>query len=165
MPILDPNVVEFFSSSTEQSRRLGMQLGAVLGAGDVICLEGDLGAGKTTLAQGIAAGWGSPDNVTSPTFVLVNLYARPDGARLAHLDAYRLESAEEAEVLDLETLQEGGPLVVEWAEKIEGALPDERLWVKLSWVGEERRRIEMSPQGTHYKAMLEDFQEAVFGLA
>jgi hypothetical protein len=76
--------------------------GALLQAGDLIGLSGDLGAGKTTFVQG-SAGWGSLDLVTSPTFVLVNVYRRGDDAarRLYHLDAYRLDSAAEAEELDL----------------------------------------------------------------
>ena len=82
MPILDPHSLEFISRSAEQTRRVGMRLGGMVGSGDVICLVGDLGSGKTTFIQGFAAGWGSLDPVTSPTFVLVNLYRRPEGARL-----------------------------------------------------------------------------------
>ena len=81
MPILDQHSFEFISRSTEQTRRLGMRLGALLRSGDVICLAGELGSGKTTLVQGIASGWGSLDQVTSPTFVLVNVYRGPDGQR------------------------------------------------------------------------------------
>jgi len=80
-PILDQNSFEIISRSSEQTRRVGMRLGALLKPGDVVCLQGDLGAGKTTLVQGIAAGWGSLDSVSSPTFVLVNLYRRLDGSR------------------------------------------------------------------------------------
>ncbi|MCJ7623702.1 MAG: tRNA (adenosine(37)-N6)-threonylcarbamoyltransferase complex ATPase subunit type 1 TsaE, partial [Anaerolineaceae bacterium] len=72
MPILDPNTFEFFSRSPGQTRRVGIRLGALLQVGDLVCLSGDLGSGKTTLMQGITQGWGSPDLVTSPTFVLVN---------------------------------------------------------------------------------------------
>jgi tRNA threonylcarbamoyladenosine biosynthesis protein TsaE len=101
MPILDPHSLEFISRSAEQTRRVGMRLGALVDGGDVVCLVGDLGSGKTTFVQGLAAGWGSLDPVTSPTFVLVNLYRRPEGARLYHLDAYRLSGASEAADLDL----------------------------------------------------------------
>ena len=97
MPILDANSVEFFSHGSDQTRRVGMRLGALLAPGDVICLSGELGAGKTTLVQGIARGWGSLDAVSSPTFVLVNMYRRPDRQVLSHLDAYRMRSAQEAE--------------------------------------------------------------------
>jgi tRNA threonylcarbamoyladenosine biosynthesis protein TsaE len=165
MPILNANAVELFSNSVDQSRRLGIQLGSMLQVGDLICLEGDLGTGKTTLMQGIAAGWGSADSVTSPTFVLIKIYERGDESRLAHMDAYRLEGPAEAESLDLDALLSNGPLVVEWAEKIDGALPDERLWLKLFWVEEDRRRFEVTPFGERYEELLEEFQEAVFGLA
>lgn len=165
MPILSANATEVFSNSVEQTRRLGMQLGALLETGDLICLEGELGSGKTTLMQGIAAGWGSSDSVTSPTFVLVNIYRRPDGAQLAHMDAYRLENAAEGEALDVDNLLEAGPLVVEWAEKIEGALPAERLSLKLFAVDEDRRRIEVQPKGERYENKAAAFQEAVYGLA
>ncbi len=141
-----------------------MQLGGLLDTGNVVCLQGELGSGKTTLAQGIAAGWGSSDAVTSPTFVLVNVYRRPDGAQLAHMDAYRLESVAEAEALDIDVLLESGPLVVEWADKIEGCLPTELLWLKLFAIDEDRRRIEVQPKGKIYQQKAEAFREAVYGL-
>ena len=79
MPILNPHTLEFVSRSPEQTRRLGIRLGALLRTGDILCLSGDLGAGKTTLVQGLAQGWGSLNQVSSPTFVLCNEYRRPDG--------------------------------------------------------------------------------------
>lgn len=164
MPILSASASEVFSNSVEQTRRLGMQLGSLLEIGNVVCLQGELGSGKTTLVQGIAAGWGSTDAVTSPTFVLVNIYRRPDGAQLAHMDAYRLENAAEAEALDIDNLLETGPLVVEWADKIEGCLPVERLWLKLFAIDEDRRRIEVQPKGEIYQHKAEAFREAVYGL-
>jgi tRNA threonylcarbamoyladenosine biosynthesis protein TsaE len=164
VPILSASASEVFSNSAEQTRRLGMQLGNLLEIGNVVCLEGELGSGKTTLVQGIAAGWGSTDAVTSPTFVLVNVYRRPDGAQLAHMDAYRLESAAEAEALDIDNLLESGPLVVEWADKIEACLPAELLWLKLFTIDEDRRRIEVQPSGEIYQHKAEAFREAVYGL-
>src|SRR5512140_527363 len=104
MQELEVPTVDFLSRSPEQTRRIGQRLGAVLQPGDVICLQGDLGAGKTTFVQGIAQGWGSRDAVSSPTFILVNVYRREDKAQLFHMDAYRLDSALEAEELYLETM-------------------------------------------------------------
>ena len=78
-----------------------MRLGGLLRPGDILCLVGDLGSGKTTLVQGIVSGWGSLDPVSSPTFVLVNVYRHLENKRLYHLDAYRLSGAAEAEDLDL----------------------------------------------------------------
>lgn len=162
MPILEANAFEFFSRSADQTRRVGMRLGALLERGDVICLDGDLGAGKTTLVQGMAAGWGSSDPVSSPTFVLVNLYRRPDNQRFAHLDAYRLADGAEAIDLDLEQLLDGGPLVVEWAEKIYGSLPDECLQIQLSWIETEQRQMKVKAQGRHYEQLLDKLRENIF---
>jgi tRNA threonylcarbamoyladenosine biosynthesis protein TsaE len=163
MPILAPNILEFVSRSPEQTRRLGVRLGTLLQPGDVICLAGDLGAGKTTLVQGIAQGWGSLDPATSPTFVLINSYRRPDGQTLHHLDAYRLHDALEAEDLDLDILLENGPLVVEWPERILAALPNENLWVDLTWMDDEQRRMVFTPQGARFEPMLGEFRKQAFG--
>ena len=87
-----------------------MRLGSLLKTGDVVHLVGDLGSGKTTLIQGLAAGWGSTDQVTSPTFVIINVYSRADGEKLFHMDAYRLSNADEAAALGIEEMLEAGPL-------------------------------------------------------
>jgi tRNA threonylcarbamoyladenosine biosynthesis protein TsaE len=155
MPILDPNTFDFISRSPDQTRRIGMRLGELLLPTDVICLNGELGAGKTTLVQGIAKGWGTGDSVTSPTFVLVNNYSRPDGARMNHLDAYRLQNAVEAEDLDLERMIIEGPLLVEWSDRIKAALPDDCLVISMSWVSDEHRRLVFSYQGSRHGKLLE----------
>lgn len=163
--------MEFISRSAEQTRRAGMRLGSLLEPGDVICLAGELGAGKTTLVQGIAAGWGSLDKVTSPTFVLVNVYRRTDSKnrtevqRLFHLDAYRLNDAVEAEELDLEALISSGPLVIEWADRIQQVLPAERLWVALRWIDDDQRDLIITARGKRYQALLSDLRRQVFGVA
>jgi len=136
MPILDIHTIEFFSRSPDQTRRIGIRLGGMLASGDVICLQGDLGAGKTTLVQGLAQGWGSLDSVSSPTFILVNVYRRADERRLFHLDAYRLDSTPEAEELDLDSMLAQGPLLIEWAERIKSLIPSDRLWVNLEYIAE-----------------------------
>ena len=92
------------------------------------------------------------------------MYRRPDGAQLAHLDAYRLAGPGAVDALDIDLLLDQGCLVIEWAQKIETALPPERLWLKLFWSDEERRRIEIAPQGEHYQPMAAALQETVFGL-
>ncbi len=163
MPILDQNSFEFISRGTEYTRRIGIRLGTILKSGDIICLEGDLGSGKTTLVQGMAAGWGSLDQVTSPTFVLLNLYRRLDGGQFHHLDAYRLKDAQEAEELDLETFIETGPLVVEWAERISTALPADHLWVTLRMVDAEQRDLIFSARGPYYKSLLDNFRMRIYG--
>jgi tRNA threonylcarbamoyladenosine biosynthesis protein TsaE len=168
MPILPPNSLEFISRSPEQTRRAGMRLGALLQPGDVIGLVGELGSGKTTLVQGIASGWGSLDSVSSPTFVLVNVYRRPNNQVLYHLDAYRLSSVQEAEALDLDNLTTHAPLIVEWADRIKGALPAQNLWVTLKHVfagqgPDEQRDMLLSAHGVRYFHLLADFQHHVFG--
>jgi tRNA threonylcarbamoyladenosine biosynthesis protein TsaE len=163
MPILDPHSLEFISRSAEQTRRVGMRLGGMVGSGDVICLVGDLGSGKTTFIQGFAAGWGSLDPVTSPTFVLVNLYRRPEGARLYHLDAYRLSGASEAVDLDLDAMLESGALVIEWAERIQGALPREHLWISLRWISPQQRDLIFSARGNRYQSLLAKLRQRLYG--
>jgi tRNA threonylcarbamoyladenosine biosynthesis protein TsaE len=164
MPVLKQHSLEFISRSPEQTRRIGMRLGALLSTGDVICLVGDLGAGKTTLVQGICSGWGSLDNASSPTFVLVNVYRRPEGDSLYHLDAYRLAGASEAEDLDLDSLMESGPLVIEWADRIQAVLPEEGLWMNLVWVDQEQRDFVVVARGERYQALLSDLRTQVYGI-
>jgi len=163
MPILDANSLEIFSRSPEQTRRIGMRLGIFLQPGDVICLQGELGAGKTTLVQGVAQGWGSLDAVSSPTFILVNIYRRPDSSSLFHLDAYRIETISEAEELDLDEMLVQGPLVIEWPERIMPILPEDHLWVQLNYQEDEQRSMLFSPQGKRFLQLMDEFRQSVFG--
>ncbi len=163
MPILDALAFEVFSRSPEQTRRLGMRLGALLQPGDLICLQGDLGSGKTTLVQGMASGWGAFDAASSPTFVLVNVYRRADGGVFYHFDAYRIESLAEAEELDLETLLAGGPLVIEWPERIAPLLPAERMWIFLEYESEEHRLLRLTGGGRRYESLLQTLRQAIYG--
>ena len=164
-PILDRNSLEIISRSTEQTRRVGMRLGNLLRTGDITCLTGDLGAGKTTFVQGLAAGWGSLDQVSSPTFVIVNLYRRLDQSQLFHLDAYRLSGPLEAVDLDLESMLDEGTLVIEWADIIKEALPEACLWIHLQYVDEFQRDLVFSARGSHYQNLLAKFREKVYGVS
>ncbi len=155
--------MDFLSRSPEQTRRIGMRLGAVLQAGDLICLQGDLGAGKTTFVQGIAQGWGSLDSVSSPTFILVNIYRRNDQAQLFHMDAYRLDSTPEAEELDLDSTLAEGALIVEWPERMAGLIPAERLWVNLEHIADAEREMKFNAHGKRYVELLEVIQHAMAG--
>lgn len=163
MPILAPNTVEIFSHSAEQTRRVGMRLGAMLQPGDLLCLQGDLGAGKTTFVQGLAQGWGALDAVSSPTFVLVNVYRRADGGQFFHMDAYRLESTPEAEELDFESMLVQGPLVIEWADRVRDILPPHWLWIELDDLDDDRRVLRLNPTGPRYERLLTDLRRAVYG--
>jgi tRNA threonylcarbamoyladenosine biosynthesis protein TsaE len=164
MPVLDHNSLEFISRSAEQTRRLGMRFGGVLQTGDVLCLAGDLGSGKTTFVQGIAAGWGSLDPVSSPSFVLVNVYRGEDEQRLYHLDAYRLDSAAQAVELDLDAMLESGPLVVEWADHIQEALPAEYLLANFVWIEENQRDMVFTARGDRYQNFLAAIRKQIFGV-
>ncbi len=163
MPILDSHTIEFFSRSPEQTRRIGMRLGSAINAGDVICLQGNLGAGKTTFVQGLAQGWGSLDSVSSPTFIIVNLYRRANGDQLFHLDAYRLESIPEAEELDLDAMLAEGALIIEWAERLGDLIPKERLWINLDHVAEEHRQMRFNASGKRCDELLDGMRQSVFG--
>ena len=163
MPIIDSHTIEFLSRSPEQTRRIGMRLGGELKTGDVICLQGNLGAGKTTFVQGLAQGWGSMDSVSSPTFILVNEYRRANGELIFHLDAYRLETMPEAEELDLDSMLAEGALIIEWPEKLDGLIPAERLWINLEHVQEEQRQMRFNARGKRYDSLLESIRQSMFG--
>src|SRR5919202_4632809 len=110
-----------FLTDAEATRSLGVKLGKSLPTGSVILLEGDLGAGKTTLVQGIGEGLGIEDAIVSPTFTLINEYTE-GRIPLYHLDLYRLEPSE-VEALNLESYWEGaefplGIVAIEWAERL-----------------------------------------------
>lgn len=161
MVVLRDDALEFISRSAEQTRRLGMRLGAWLEAGDVLALEGDLGGGKTTFVQGLAAGWGSTESVVSPTFVLVNVYRRGDGAQMYHMDAYRLSGPQEAWDLDIAAMWEDGLLVVEWADVIAEALPEARLAVRFTWLAESQRALTFHPVGERPRALVRRLRAAI----
>ena len=163
MPILDSHSLEIISRSSEQTRRVGMRLGSLLKPGDMVALVGELGSGKTTLVQGIAAGWGSLDPVSSPTFVIVNVYRHTDGVRLFHLDAYRLNGSDEALDLDLESMLDQGPMIVEWAERVKSVLPDDGLWVQLNYIDEVQRDLIFSGRGQYYEDLLSRFRKLIYG--
>jgi tRNA threonylcarbamoyladenosine biosynthesis protein TsaE len=131
-------IFDMISRSSDETYRLGKIIGERLRAGDIVALTGELGSGKTVLTQGIASGLGVPAGyaVTSPTFTLINEYPGKKTA-LYHLDVYRLTGYEEY-------ILGGGVMVIEWAEKIAEAIPDEALFVSFSYLDENERRIEIS---------------------
>jgi len=164
MQNLDVPTVDFLSRSPGQTRQIGTRLGQALQAGDILCLQGDLGAGKTTFVQGIAQGWGSLDAVSSPTFILVNVYRGEDGKQLYHLDAYRLDSELEAEELDLNTMLAQGPLLIEWPERMQNLIPGEHIWVNLEYVDQEERQMKFKSHGERYDDLLEVVRGAISGV-
>lgn len=165
-PILTGSSLGFISHSAEQTRRVGERLGRMLCGGDVVCLEGTLGAGKTCLTQGIGRGLGLDSAITSPTFIIVSEYALPERSyKLYHIDLYRLETGAEARATGLEDLFFGdGICVVEWAERVRDILPGDRLWVTLRHVDESKRELQFEAHGERFQTLLERFRQEAFGV-
>lgn len=164
MPILDESSLEFLSHSPEQTRRLGVRLGEVLAGGHLVCLDGDLGSGKTTFTQGIARGWGALDPVTSPTFILVNQYRRADSQLLYHVDAFRLATAEAAVSSGLaEVLESGRVVVLEWPSHVGPLIPADHLRIRLEWVDDSRRSLRFEAHGREHQRLLDEFRKSAFG--
>ncbi|MCJ7605890.1 MAG: tRNA (adenosine(37)-N6)-threonylcarbamoyltransferase complex ATPase subunit type 1 TsaE [Dehalococcoidales bacterium] len=149
---------DILSSSPAATTAFGHRMGAVLEPGSVIALTGELGCGKTLLTRGICAGLGVPlRQVNSPTFVLVNEYR----GRLPvfHLDVYRLNS--EADVVDIGILDYlsrtgSGVMIVEWAEKIAGVLPDDRLNIEITTLSARRRSLNFSTNGERFATLMKE---------
>jgi len=117
---------------------LGRRIGAQLAPGDVVCLSGGLGAGKTTLARGAVEAWvGHAEEAPSPTYTLVQIYEGQRG-QLWHVDLYRLKRAEEAWELGLEEVFATGVCLIEWPERLDDQAPNDRLEVALREDGEGR---------------------------
>ena len=165
MPILNQQTIEFISNSVEQTERFGFRLGELLQRGDVVCLSGQLGAGKTAFARGVAQGWGSKHRVTSPTFTLINQYSREeDGRILYHMDSYRLES--EADVITSgveDILLDGETIMIEWPEQLNTFLPADRLWITMSVVEETKRRLRLEAFGQRPFTLMTEFKQNTFG--
>lgn len=139
------------TTSPTETHALGQRIGSLLAVRDVVCLTGDLGAGKTLLVQGLVQATGSPDKVVSPTFTLLNVYSGP--LTIYHFDLYRLEHISELWDIGFDEYVGGnGAAVIEWADKFPEALPAERLWIEIA-VGSEpnERLIKVSCQGERYQ--------------
>lgn len=137
------------SSSEEMTRKIGCLLGKIVPPGTVLALSGDLGAGKTVLAQGVGLGLGVAETVNSPSYVLMNLYQ--GRMEFYHFDFYRLEEEEELFALGLEEYFYGeGVTLIEWADKFPGVLPPDRLEIKMLKDDtdlEKTRQIYFVPRG------------------
>ncbi len=141
-----PDEGDFRLDDAEATAALGAAIAPALKAGDTVCLFGPLGAGKSTLARGLIRALTSPDEeVPSPTFTLAQTYQGRD-LTLAHFDLYRLKSAAEAHELGLDEALDTGCAIIEWPERLEGALPASRLDIELSIDGDVRR-ARLTPHG------------------
>jgi len=150
--------LEIVTSSVEETQAFGERLGHALRAGDVIALHGELGSGKTTLIQGIARGLGrDSETIKSPTFVLMREY--PGATPIVHIDGYRLEGAPSAAWLDVDFIFAPHKVtLIEWADRFEGLMPEERLEVRLEHVSTNRRRLQVVAIGARARDIITQLQ-------
>lgn len=154
--------LKLISPTPRETERIGSVLGTLLIPGDVIALSGELGSGKTTLVRGLAQGMGfPPEEVASPSFTLINEYEGP--LPLFHIDLYRLRDEQELREIGYEEyINTAGVAVIEWADRIPDALPDESLWITLEYQTEDHREIVLKPHGDRYEKMIEEFKKNVY---
>ncbi|KXB72603.1 tRNA (adenosine(37)-N6)-threonylcarbamoyltransferase complex ATPase subunit type 1 TsaE [Peptoniphilus sp. DNF00840] len=145
-------------NNLEETEKFGIFLGKNLNPGDVVCLNGDLGAGKTTLTKSIAKGLGIDDYVTSPTFTIVNeYYGKTD---LYHIDTYRLDDKIDVDYLGFdEYFYSDGVTIIEWAEKIRDALPEEYMEINIK-SQDDKRDLEIKYLGNRFDELKEKLDES-----
>ncbi|MBS4224788.1 tRNA (adenosine(37)-N6)-threonylcarbamoyltransferase complex ATPase subunit type 1 TsaE [Lederbergia citrea] len=144
---------ELRSNGPEETYAIAKRLGTLLNEGDVILLEGDLGAGKTTFTKGLALGLDIKKTVNSPTFTIIKEYA--GRIPLYHMDVYRVQDSAEDLGFD-EYFYGDGVTVIEWAHLIEDQLPDEKLAIYLYHQGDDERKLILKPSGTRYEALCKE---------
>lgn len=149
-------VIRLISEQEETTYEIGFKLGTLLEAGDVVCLTGDLGAGKTTMTKAIAKALGVEEDVTSPTFTIVHEYL--GRIPVYHFDVYRIRRLEEMEDLGYEEYFYGnGVCLVEWASEIESLVPEERLWIDIKrGVGDNRRILDIEGTSSHFIQIIKE---------
>ncbi len=153
--------LELLAPTAEDTRSIGEAIASLLEQGDAIALTGELGAGKTTLVQGLARGLGFDGPVLSPTFTLVREYAT-GSLPIVHADVYRLDRVQDAVDLGLEETAEDGVLVVEWGDAVETLLPAEHLVVELTVPGEgDERSVRVRSVGAAWNLRWERLERAL----
>jgi tRNA threonylcarbamoyladenosine biosynthesis protein TsaE len=155
--------LDLVSHSSLHTERLGERLASHAEAGDVIALWGELGAGKTVLARGVAIGLGLDDEaVTSPTFIILHEHF---GGRLPlfHLDLYRLDQSQLGSTGWEEALDSGGLTVIEWPDRAGEQLPADRVDVRLEHVAETKRRVTVEPTGPRSRRLVDALRADAFG--
>ena len=153
------------TKSVRETTSIGRALGRHLSPGDVICLSGELGAGKTCLVKGLAEGLGIKGKVvTSPTFIIIREYK--GRIPLYHIDLYRIGLVDDMRDLGMEEVVYGsGVTAIEWAERIRDRLPDERIDITLKWSDDTTRDMEMKAFGQHHRKVLKEVLEDLRRLA
>ena len=150
--------MEFYVNSLEETTRLGFLIGQLVNSGDILCLTGDLGTGKTHITKGIAKGLDIKDHITSPTFTIVNEY---DSGRLKlnHFDVYRVSDPDEIYAIGFDDyIFSEAVSIIEWANYIEDILPKEFLHIKIEKdldKGNDFRKISIIPYGERYNYIKE----------
>ena len=148
---------EKITSSAIETKEFATNLGTLVSPGDVITLEGDLGAGKTTFTQGLAVGLGVKRNVTSPTFTIIKEYQ--GRIPLYHMDVYRLEDSEE-DIGFAEYFNGTGITIIEWAQYIDEFLPENRLDIYIEVIDQDRRKIICQSTDSHYETLISELKAA-----
>ncbi len=149
-------IYERIINSEQETEKLAYQFADKLGPGDVLTLEGDLGAGKTTFTKSIAKGLGITRNVSSPTFTILKQYE--GRLPLNHLDVYRLADSDED--LGWDELFYGDAVsIIEWAHLIKEDLPEERLAIQIHRLEDDKRKFTFTPFGTRYERLCEELFE------
>jgi tRNA threonylcarbamoyladenosine biosynthesis protein TsaE len=153
--------VQLRAPTADDTRAIGEAIAPLVVTGDAFALTGELGAGKTTFAQGLAHGLGFDGPVVSPTFTLVRSY--PTGRLpITHADVYRLDRVQDVVDLGLEDGVEDGVLLVEWGDAVEGLLPDAHLVVELTVPGgDEERAVAIWPAGDAWRLRWERLERAL----
>lgn len=132
----------FVTENSKQTQKLGALLAEEIKNGGIICLEGDLGSGKTTFTQGLLGGLKVKGPYTSPTFVIMKKYNPPAGGNIFHFDAYRIK---DKDILNLgweELIADPrNIIIIEWADRIKKIVPGRALWIKFEWLDQNKRKI------------------------
>lgn len=153
-------MLTYISNSIEDTINIAISLSQYLFAGSVVCLSGDLGAGKTAFAQGMGKGLGVKEHITSPTYTIINEYYS-GRIPLYHFDVYRLGNSEEMMELGCDEYLYGeGTTVIEWADNIYDIIPKHRFWITISTAGEpDKRLIQIEACGNEYKNILKELKK------
>jgi len=149
------------SHSLAETKQIGFILGKLLQDGDIVCLQGNLGSGKTSLTQGIGQAMQISDVINSPTFVFIREHAPTTGnLYLYHVDLYRIDDPDDIMSLGLvDYLYGDGVTVIEWAERALAYLPSDRLWITIHIGDDDTREFHFQAHGTHYEKIVQALQQ------
>lgn len=154
------------TKSTQETQKIGRKLALFLEGGEVICLFGDLGGGKTTFTKGLGRGLLIKEEITSPTFIIFKSYPAQKKAKklfLSHFDLYRIENKKDLEEINFQESFENknNISIIEWAEKIRKFLPQKRLEIKFSFINRNTRKIIFFPKGKYYLKIIKKLKEVI----